>query len=314
MNTQMKEALARHSALAFSRMRQGATLVRKFHSLPRAIMNDHHVRRIYQWLVVPFSLWPVDVIGLAGHLFRMVESGQQPSREIQMLAELIGDAPKTKTCDSISSHEHSVKGGNYESLIKAQHKFDDKEELLKQNPDFLADWKCIKTRFEVSKYQAANGVIRRRMVSERSFRPPDWDFTWKSKDDRFLNIFDAFCYKWVLYGMEKDRPLLQKLSVNVTPHGTMIFIPRYWSFDCSRDLRWRAITRLHHCRGVPRQGRKLGANQRQRRKQAQEASKFWAQATGAGMRGGARERWVVAKLGMHPDTDRKQLRRLLKAA
>ena len=40
-----------------------------------------------------------------------------------------------------------------------------------------------------------------------------------------------------LYGMEKGKPLLQKLSVNLTPFDTMIFIPACWSFDYHPDLR-----------------------------------------------------------------------------
>ena len=114
--------------------------------------------------------------------------------------------------------------------------------------------------------------------------------------------------------MERDKPLLQKLSVNVTPYGTMIVIPRFWSFDSNRDLRWRKVTRLHRSRRVPKQGLKLSANQMQRRKQAEIARKYSAQAAAQGMRGEKRDSWVMAKLGMHPDTDAKQLRRLLKIA
>jgi hypothetical protein len=118
----------------------------------------------------------------------------------------------------------------------------------------------------------------------------------------------------MLYGMEMDKPLLQKLSVNITPHGTMIVIPRYWSFDCNRDLRWRTITRLHNSRGVHKQGLKLSTNQKERRKQAEAARTHWAEASIKGMRGEKRDGWVMAKLGMHPDTDAKQLRRLLKVS
>lgn len=55
--------------------------------------------------------------------------------------------------------------------------------------------------------------------------------------------------------MEKDKPLLMKVSVNPTPYGTLIFVPRTWSFDARRDLDWGAITRLHRaagCRGKDR--------------------------------------------------------------
>jgi hypothetical protein len=312
MNNQLKEALSRHSKLAFRRMRPGAALIKKLHALQEEICRETRIERFQQWLAVPFSLWPVDVIGMANHLIELAESGKHPNAEFLELVELLGEPPSVKTCDSICAHEHDVKGGNYESLIKAQYKFDFKEELLKENPAFRSDWNWIKGHFDVKKHQSDTGVIRRRMVSERNFRPRDWNFCWKTKDDHFFNVFDAFCHKWALYGMEKDKPLLQKLSVNITPYGTMIVIPRYWSFDCNRDLRWRAITRLHRSRRVPKQGLKLGANQMQRRKQADTAKCFWTDATAKGMRGEKRDSWVMAKLGMHPDTDAKQLRRLLK--
>jgi hypothetical protein len=88
-----------------------------------------------------------------------------------------------------------------------------------------------------------------------------WAFRWTRTADRFHAVFDVFCQRWHLYGMRGDRPLLLKLTANLTPFGTMIFIPAYWSFDPKRDLNWRAITALHKARGVPRQGPKLRANQ-----------------------------------------------------
>lgn len=149
------------------------------------------------------------------------------------------------------------------------------------------------------------------MVSERNFRPDNWNFDWRSKKNRFENVFDAFCHKWTLYGMEHDRPLLQKLSVNVTPYGTMIVIPRYWSFDYNRDLKWRSITKLHQSREVPRQGEKLEANHSERRALASAARVFMAEAKRMGKKGESRDSWVLAKIGM-ANSDPRQLRRLLK--
>lgn len=54
--------------------------------------------------------------------------------------------------------------------------------------------------------------------------------------------------------MRGDSPLLMKLSVNLTPHGTMILIPAYWSFDSKRDVRWAAVMKLHCVRAEKRQG------------------------------------------------------------
>lgn len=292
-------------------MQPGAELIKKFHRLPDHARNNIHFKRAYEWLMIPFSLWPVDMIGIAKHLFDGCRSKRKPAAEILELLELLGDPPSIKACASITEHEHSVKKGSYETLIKAQHKFDFKEEILLENPGFLADWKWIKSQFNVRKFQSGTGVIRRRLVSERNFRPPDWDFQWKTEKDRFRNVFDAFCHKWVLYGMEGDKPLLQKLSVNITPYGTMIVIPRYWSFDGHRDMRWRATTKLHYSRGVSKQGLKLSANQKERRKQAEKARVFLCEATQRKLKGESRDDWVIAKLGLRPETDRKQLWRLI---
>jgi len=79
-------------------------------------------------------------------------------------------------------------------------------------------------------------------------------------------------------------PLLLKLSVNVTPFGTMILIPRYWSFDHKRDLKWKAVARLHRSRDVHRQGVKLSASQLARYEDGMRALRLWRQARAAGLR------------------------------
>lgn len=275
------------------------------------MQNDESLQRIYEWLVVPFGLWPVDIIGLAEHLFTMAENGKLPTIECRTLLALLGSPPTDETCDAICEHENLVQGGSYESLIEAQHKFDARERRLLKDQDFLADWQRIKEHCDLAKYRSDTGVIRRRMVSERNFRLKNWDFSWRTKKQRFENVFDAFCHKWTLYGMMGDKPLLQKLSVNITPYGTMIVIPRYWSFDYNRDLKWRAVTQLHQSREVPRQGEKLEANLSERRTLADKARKFMAEAQRRGLKGEAKELWVMEKIGMS-DSDPRQLRRLLK--
>jgi len=311
MNNSLQEALARQGKLAFKRVRPGAELIQRFHRLPASLRADADLQRVYGWLIVPFSLWPIDVIGLADHLIQLAEKGKQPKSSIRIVIALLGEPPKLETCDTIGIHEHLVKNGSYESLIKAQHKFDTREKRLLKNQGFLNDWNCIKRHFDITNYPGRNGVIRRRMVLERNFRPPSWDFSWRSKRARFENVFDAFCHKWTLYGMEGDKPLLQKLSVNITPYGTMIVIPRYWSLDYIRDLKWRSITRLHQSREVDRQGEKLDANQSERRALALTAAKFMTAAKRLGMKGDVRDYWVMEKVGM-ADSDPRQLRRLLK--
>jgi hypothetical protein len=199
-------------------------------------------------MLAPFTLWPVDFVGFGKHLLDLVEGSKALDADTELLLSFITDAPSPREHAAIAAHEHNVQTGNYESLITAQPKFIHAEQMLFENPDFQADWRRFKARFDVDKYRDKKGIIRRRLAQERSFHPEGWEFRWKTRADRFRIAFDAFCHRWVLYGMEGELPLLQKLSVNMTPFGTMIFIPRYWSFDRLRDMKWAAVIKLHRSR------------------------------------------------------------------
>jgi hypothetical protein len=181
---------------------------------------------------------------------------------------------------------------------------------LVRDPTFQADWDSIKADFDVTKFVDHNGIIRRRLVGERSMRE-DLAFRWRTREDRFRSVFDVFCQRWHLYGMQQGRPLLLKLTANVTPFGTMIFIPAYWSFDPKRDLNWRSITALHKARGVQKQGPKLGLNQEAMRSQAHRAAQLSRQAAALGLKGRARDLWMMERLHLDFRTDERQLRRIL---
>ncbi len=160
------------------------------------------------------------------------------------------------------------------------------------------------------KFTDHKGIIRRRLVTERSMRE-DWAFRWAKAADRFHAVFDVFCQRWHLYGMQRDRPLLLKLTANLTPFGTMIFIPAYWSFDPKRDLNWRTITALHTARGVRKQGPKLSANQLAARSEAIRAAQLRKEADVLKLKGEARTTWMLQQLGRDLRTDERELRRIL---
>src|SRR5438046_1257778 len=111
--------------------------------------------------------------------------------------------------------------------------------------------------------------------------------------------------------MRGDHPLLLKLTANLTPFGTMIFMPAYWSFDPKRDLNWRAITTLHKARGVPKQGAKLAANQLAARLESIYASELSKEANARKVKGEARISWMLKQLKRDTRTDERQLRRIL---
>jgi hypothetical protein len=52
----------------------------------------------------------------------------------------------------------------------------------------------------------------------------------------------------------RDRPLLLKVSVNPTPHGTMI-VTAALEPGSHRDLDWKFIGKLHRARGARKQDR-----------------------------------------------------------
>jgi len=345
MKFSLREDLERFGRMAFVRAGDCTKIIEQFHRLARkAAEHPDHVLlgKVYAWVFVPRSIWPVDVKGLCEHLLERVEMGKRLDEKTRLLCSLLPEAPPEEVCEPIIQYEHAVKAGNYESLINAQFKFDLMEAELRRNEELKADWERIKQEFEVDKYRNRQGVIRRRFVQERNFRPSDWGFAWESEEERFRNVFDAFCHKWNLYGMEGrkgpnnklqapeklqtsssklqrsddvwgDKPLLLKLSVNLTPFGTLIEVPKYWSFDPKRDLKWGAVTELHKMREVKRQGPKLSPGVTARRAEAAEARRLWVEATKAGMKGDARNQWVMERLGWDARTDESRLRRILKA-
>jgi len=312
MSAQLKTDLERLSALAYHRLEWSGDLARRFHRLGKTVKSNldfPRLEQIYRWLFIPITLWPIDLDGLFRALLARVESGRRLSKSMTLLLDLLPPLPGDATREAVARHEHAVQHGDYEPLVHAQHKFDDIERQLARNPAFKADWRAIQERFDVKQFQNHKRIIRRRLVSERSMRD-GWTFRCASQAGLFREVFDVFCQRWNLYGMRGDQPLLMKLTVNLSPFGTMIFVPAFWSFDAKRDVNWRAITTLHKARGVPKQGRKLAAARSAQYEEAERARCLWAEAGTLGLKAEARSGWVMGKLGWHPDTDERTLRRL----
>jgi len=309
----MDADLHRLGKLAYHRLEWSGDLVKRFETLKAAQKGQPELLgKLYRWLFIPITLWPIDIDGLLRQLIKALRSRTRLRKELLLLIDLLPPIPNEKACSATMEHEHAVQHGNYESLSKAQHKFDATEAKLARDPAFKASWQAIKSSFDVDKFRDRKQIIRRRLVAERSIRE-DWQFRWRSPDDRFRAVFDVFCQRWNLYGMERDKPLLLKLTANLTPHGTMIFVPAYWSFDAKRDINWKAITKLHKTRGVSKQGAKLSANRAARKREASRAKRLWAQAAQRGLKGEKRTAWVMRELNWDTRTDERTLRRLLKS-
>src|SRR6266699_591024 len=306
----LQSDLKRLGALAYHRLENSEDLVRRFHRFRRTSHGDSsQLQKLYDWLFIPITLWPIDIEG-----FLRIALGRAALRPLEktmrLLIDLLPLPPSDRTQRAVSEHKHSVQHGNYESLIRARHKYDQIESELARDQTFRAQWNSIKAHFDVIKFADHKGIIRRRLIAERSMRE-HWPFRWTKTADRFQGVFDVFCQRWNLYGMRGDRPLLLKLTVNLTPFGTMIFIPAYWSFDPKRDLNWRAITALHKARGVQKQGIKLKSNQKARHDNALLAAQLSKRAAALNLKGQARRSLIMKELRLDPRTDERQLRRIL---
>lgn len=269
--------------------------------------------KIYDWLLSPYSLWPIDFVGLSKYLLNLVKDSKKLDDDIVLLLSLIGPAPDKETQSTVGAFEHFVEKGNYDHLLKQPEKFKESENAVNRDRELKRIWQQIKKRWEIAKFQNSRGVIRRRMSQERNFRE-NWDFDWSDQKRKFNVFFDAMCYRWKLYGMEYDKPLLLKISANPTPHGTMIVIPRHWSLDLSRDLHWNKIGKLHRAHKPLRQGPKLSLSRIEKQKESKQVLKFWDEAGAKKLTGNARYDYVHTKMKKDRRTDHSWVNRNLRLA
>ncbi|MEQ2010521.1 MAG: hypothetical protein ABMA26_27355 [Limisphaerales bacterium] len=309
--------------LVFQHTRLGA-MREKF----RQQKNDRAVRlcALFELLVTMAlqgnSLCPQNPVHLARLAQLSLESPTPGRDRLDALLELFVDeksatartgnnASEAADFEIVLKSEHERREGLAEQAWKAPHKFTEYRQSLLDNPEFHADWATITRHFEVARWRDSRGIIRRSRLPERNWqRPthPDLGVT----TERFQVVFDFFCWKWFLYGMRDDDPLLEKLTHTLTPFGTQVFIPGYWNFDPARDINWKAVTRLHRARGLEKQGSKLTANKHDRALQLQRLKAADTEARKLRLRGRARYDFLKSEAGLAPLTDDAQVRRMLR--
>lgn len=311
MASALRRDLAKLRKLAFRQSDKLSGLVRSIHELLASRHGERaRLETLRQWLLTPLTLWPVDFKGIGEHMVNLMRRQDTLPPEFGFLFEQVCRLPTAKACEEVAEYERLVEKGSYETLCRSGFKFGEHETQLFEDADFQKDLQRLSALFDLSKYTHKNGVIRRSLVQERNFRP-GFDFKAENEVQRFQVTFDAFCHKWNLYGLQDGRPLLLKLTVNLTAHGTMIVIPAFWSFDRRRDLHWKQIMRLHRVRGLARQGPKLSSGRLERKKQAVVAQRLWTKMEKEGK--GRRQRYEAIKtvLKLAPETDNRAIRRLL---
>src|ERR1022692_642943 len=286
-------------------------VIRRYHSVASTLKDGEAlpIGGLYEWLFVPPTLWPFNVQDVLEDCLAALEKGKRLNSRHRLLIELLPEPPNETICTAVADHELHVQKGTYENLVKTQAKYAQNELAINTDPELRRQWARIKAAFDVQAYRDHKGVIRRTMGAERNLRPY-FSVNLRRRDDVFHAAFDAFCLRWNLYGMQNDDPLLLKLAVNLTPYGTMIHIPAYWSFDPKRDIRWDAIASLHRARVPGRQGSALAENLADRMKAAEKLLHLDKEALRLGKKGEEKHEFLCDGLGWDPRTSPKRINRL----
>ena len=311
MDSPLEIDLHRLQAQAFDRAGGAEPLLRRYHAhSPKFSTTDAPpLTRLHDWVLVPISLWPFNIQDVLAACLAQIEKGKRLSKAHRLIAELLPEPPNESVCKVVIEHEHFVATGTYENLVTTQAKYQQNELATKANPDLLRQWMQIKAAFNIADYADHKGVIRRSMTVERNLHPA-FSVDLSRPAEVFQAAFDAFCLRWNLYGMLNDEPLPLKLAVNLSPYGTAIHIPAYWSFDPKRDIRWDAIARLHRIRVTGRQGVALAENQAQRRRDAAKLRQLDQEALRLRLKGEKKHEFLCAGLGLVGGTSPKRLRML----
>ena len=303
--------LKRLKARAFDRADWAEEVLRRYHAAT-INLNERaakQLRALYNWMFVPTTLWPFNAQDVLEDCLAALEKGRRLNPRHRLLIDLLPEPPDETVCAAVAEHELHVQKGTYEDLVKTQAKYAQNELAISTEPQLRHQWARLKAAFNVRAYCDHKGVIRRTMGAERNLRP-SFSVNVRRREDVFRAAFDAFCLRWNLYGMQNDDPLLLKLAVNLTPYGTMIHIPAYWSFDPKRDIRWDAIASLHRARVPGRQGSALAEGFAERMRDAEKLRHLDKEALRLGLKGEKRHEFLCAGLGWVPGTSPKRISRL----
>jgi len=298
-------------ARAFDRAEWAQESLRCYHAaIPQLNAVDvQSLRGLYHWMFVPPTLWPFNVQDVLEDCLAALGKRKRLNSWHLLLIDLLPEPPDEAICAAVAEHELHVQKGTYENLVKTQAKYAQNELAIRTDPQLRRQWSRIKAGFRVQAYRDHKGVIRRTMSAERNLRP-SFAVNLKRREEVFQAAFDAFCLRWNLYGMQNDEPLPLKLAVNLTPYGTMIHVPAYWSFDPKRDIRWDAIASLHRARVHGRQGNALAEGLAARMKAAEKLRQLDKESLRLGLKGDRKHEFLCAGLGWVPETSPKRISRL----
>ena len=317
MNLNYDDDKSLHGSRAFGLgAKFGGTLDELYDHLTTPAHKDDHkfLYVLKEWNISPYTDWPNDFGRLAKIACKEISAGRSIDRDMAALLYFVQDVPGRAEQEVVAEREFLVQAGNYDPYVKNHAKFQLQLKSLMESEKFAADLGLLSEVVDLD-LLAYNNVVRRTLSCERNIRPEQFYLRWDDQMRRWQHIFDGFCWNHDLYGLElidgKWVPLLMKVTVNATPHGIIIFIPKWMSMDFARDLVVREITKLIRSRGARPQGIKRTETQLERDELARAAYKAHLAALDLDKKGDDRIDFIIKELELLPETEERRVRELV---
>ena len=280
-------------------------------------------RILIQMMLQGTSVFPPCAARLATELMNCLREYPKGAARFDILAALITDGEgrflrgcnagelSREQLDLLIESEHRRRAGSFEDLYKEKYhtkeKYDGYKIRVREDRGFQQDLHILKRT-----YPRAFTPGKKELRSDRRQN---------SSPNRlrhgpvFQEAFDFFCWKWFLDGMDGDEPIVTNLSFDVTPFGTTIFIPGYWSFDPKRDIKWKELMKFHQSRGVvKRQGKVFEPKRRQREEKERNALDAEEVSWALRERGTPRVERIIRLAKLRVDSDPGYVNRLAREA
>jgi len=253
----------------------------EFQEIKRRLQGDARGQRLCALFPVlarmmfqGISVFPTPSAQCAAALMNCLRQYPKGAETFEVLANLISDPVDgrflhgfnaeeltRKQVNALIKSEHMRLTDNFEDIYLTEEKYSIYRTRVMENEEFRRDWQILKKRFgEIISHDKI--VLRSMEDGPGSMNRAQMSL--QPRPLRFQDAFGFFCWKWFLDGMNGDEPIVAKLSFEVTPFGTTIFIPGYWSFDPKRDIKWKELIQFHRSRGIKRQGEAFEPNRRDR--------------------------------------------------
>ena len=163
MATTLDLDLKKLQAQAFHRAEWAEEAVRRYHAvLPKLnAAGVQQLKGLYDWMFVPYSLWPFNVQDVFEDCLTVLEKGKSLNSRHQLLIDMLPEPPDEKICVAVADHELHVQTGTYENLVKTQAKYSQNEISILNDPELRRQWSQIKAEFDVKAFCDHKGLVHR---------------------------------------------------------------------------------------------------------------------------------------------------------